>query len=312
MERPLSSADTKTVLPQRQQRRLASSDAGADTDAEAAADAQAWSQWHHKIKQHHVNLGALFDKMDEDGDGSINKKDLTDFMLRGVEIIRAHDHKQLKKKYERQMAPMFERLDKDHDGFITKGAERDDPAFTDNRKEFGEEKFNRLFNYADMNGDGKLDLPEFTVHHFPELKGKEQYHRFRAKEDIIAAGGGGKISADQWEQHHRAKWHRGSAAYHSPSDKPGEDPKLLTQMLDHERTHFWRADEDGNKELDEKELAKLHTNQHDENVVLAANYLWELVDNDGSGKMDKEEATRATKLPDFSTVYLAAHLHDEM
>ena len=276
-------------------------------------------------------LAALFPLLDGDGDGAVSQADLTGALLLGAAKMRAHDDGKLRAARTEQLRPLFARLDANGDGRLgAPASERDAPAYAAQRAEFGAAKFDRLWDYADADGDGALNLPEFVTQHFPELGPFHEHDAVAAWGGVLrgareggvgvgaahaadgaktataekakkgADGGGGgsssgggadrnahayshhraaddlalsaktttaKLTAKDWEAHHRAKWAAGHApAYHLPTDRTGEDSRILTQILATQAAAFAAADAvagggDGDGRLDAGELAALHRTQ---------------------------------------------------
>lgn len=139
-------------------------------------------------------LPSLFPLLDGDGDGVVSREDLTAALLLGAAKMRASDDAALRIARTEQLEPLFRRLDKDGNGRLGDPAsERDDPTYAEQRAEFGAAKFDRLWRYADADGDGALSLPEFVTQHFPELGPHHTHDAAAALRDVVAGARNGRV-----------------------------------------------------------------------------------------------------------------------
>lgn len=103
-------------------------------------------------------LGLLLKKMDLNGDGQINRQELKAWILRSFSMLS-----------EEEAAERLEDVDENRDGLVSWEEYKEDTYDTEeeaNSNLLDDDK--TIWNAADMNKDGLLDIKEFTIFTHPE------------------------------------------------------------------------------------------------------------------------------------------------
>lgn len=131
-----------------------------------------------------ADFRAAFNLYDKDGDGKITAKELEEAMRSlGVELTKegirdmingvdidlngmigfdefiAMKMRNKKSTDTQRLQEAFQRFDKDGDGYITQGELK--LAMTELGNQLTEEELRAMIEYADVDGDGKVDFTEF-------------------------------------------------------------------------------------------------------------------------------------------------------
>lgn len=193
------------------------------------------------------------------------------------------EHGPDKKGHESKAAHVFQKADKDKDGFITKEeAKMADTERAEKRKEKGKEEpkhgLYKDFDSIDTNKDNKIDEKELTAHFEANKPGPE---KFIAKFDENSDGKLDKNEAKKAKEEREKKMEE-----HAEKAKGNSIA-----------ARFDLIDTDGNGELSEAEIGadlankpkKDHPNKKDHPAPTAADIIKKL-DSDGNGTISKKEA----------------------
>lgn len=246
----------------------------------------------------------LIKKMDEDGDGFVDKTELVHWTLRALQNM---DSRELKEDYDVANADGDDGVTWDEyvSNIYGVAAEKRDSFTATDLEEIAElQDFNRNFNResakfkaADADKNGKLDFKEYESFYNP---GKDKEQTLRAVKLAVEAvdkNGDGQLNQEEFLND-----------FKDPSFTGGQDFK------DQETEIFKDMDINSNNNLDGDELVLWIQQDNGEIAIDETIHLIETADADEDGKLTHEEVMHA--MEDFiesdATEYGYMLKHDEL
>jgi Ca2+-binding EF-hand superfamily protein len=228
-------------------------------------------------------LKRIFKILDRNKDKKLSLKEIKKHLNKGIMNRMASDDKRILEEAKTKAPKQLRNKDYDKDGFVTREEMFKVPEY--------DEKFQKhqehVFDLADRNHDGKLDVSELMIFMHPEIsEHKQEYNEMVAQEHIseVDSDSDGHIT---WAEH----WHN---VIH------GHDfsPEQIQDLNETETELFFRHDKDEDGQLTRKELHELlfPDLENIDFVGPQAGHVHEIADTNNDGLVSWKEATENAEL----------------
>lgn len=228
-------------------------------------------------------LKKIFKVLDRNKDKKLSLKEIKKHLNKGIMNRMAADDKRILEEAKVKAPKEMRNKDYDKDGFITREEMFRIPEYDEQFQKHQES----VFDLADRNGDGKLDVGELMVFMHPEIsEHKQEYNEMVAQEHIdkVDSNNDGHIT---WAEH----WHD---VIH------GHDfsPEQIQDLNETETELFKNHDGDGDGKLTRKELHDLlfPNLENIDFVGPQAGHVHEIADTNNDGLVSWKEATENVEL----------------
>lgn len=228
-------------------------------------------------------LKRIFKVLDRNKDKKLSLKEIKKHLNKGIMNRMAGDDKRIMEEAKTKAPKKLRTLDNDKDGFVTREEMFAVPEYDDSFQKHQE----HVFDMADRNHDGKLDVSELMIFMHPEIsEHKQEYNEMVAQEHIS------KVDRDEdgnitWDEH-----------WHDVIDGHDFSPEQIQDLNETERELFLKHDEDADGILTRKELHDLlfPNLENIDFVGPQAGHVHEIADTNSDGLVSWKEATENMEL----------------